>query len=186
MPYIRVIQQEDAEGELLKIYNNLLKSRGQLAEVHKIQSLHPKSIVAHMDLYMCIMFGRSDLMRYQREMIAVIVSQTNDCAYCIAHHSEALMHFWQDRSKIDVLLDDFEQADIDDTDIALCHLARQLTESPNHADKERNIRILQELGMTDRGILDATLVIAYFNFVNRIVLGLGVELEADPGGYHYD
>jgi hypothetical protein len=31
------------------------------------------------------------------------------------------------------------------------------------------------------------MIIAYFNFVNRIVLGLGVELEEDRGrGYRYD
>lgn len=34
--------------------------------------------------------------------------------------------------------------------------------------------------------MDAHLVIAYFNFVNRLVLGLGVELEQDQGqGYKY-
>jgi len=29
--------------------------------------------------------------------------------------------------------------------------------------------------------LDATLVVAYFNFVNRIAEGLGVELEGSAG-----
>jgi alkylhydroperoxidase family enzyme len=46
---------------------------------------------------------------------------------------------------------------------------------------------LRELGASDRAILDADLVIAYFNFVNRLVLGLGVELEDDEGkGYRYE
>ncbi|WP_373524530.1 hypothetical protein [Aquiflexum sp.] len=41
-------------------------------------------------------------------------------------------------------------------------------------------------GADDRSILDATLVIGYFNFVNRIILGLGVNLEEDGGkGYKY-
>jgi len=34
--------------------------------------------------------------------------------------------------------------------------------------------------------LDATLVISYFNFVNRMVLGLGVAPDEDEiGGYNY-
>ena len=41
------------------------------------------------------------------------------------------------------------------------------------------------LKFSDREILDATLVISYFNFVNRNVLALGVELEEDPSGFNY-
>jgi hypothetical protein len=29
-------------------------------------------------------------------------------------------------------------------------------------------------------------VVSYFNFVNRMVLALGVELEKDAGGYRYE
>ncbi len=52
------------------------------------------------------------------------------------------------------------------------------------------IRVIDEAlratGMDDRGVLDATLVVSYFNFVNRMVLALDVELEEDAGGYRYD
>ena len=43
------------------------------------------------------------------------------------------------------------------------------------------------MGLSDRDILDVTLVTAYFNFVNRIALGLGVEFsETELKGYHND
>ena len=186
MPYIKVIQPAEAEGTLLDIYNQLKKSRGKIAEVHKIQSLNPPTITAHMDLYMRIMFAKSPLKRYQREMMAVIVSQTNDCTYCIKHHAEALLYFWKDQSKIDQLLSDYQKADLSDTDKALCHMAEKLTAEPNYTEKEKDIEQLKKMGLTDRSLLDATLVIAYFNFVNRVVLGLGVDIESDPGGYTYD
>ena len=37
-------------------------------------------------------------------------------------------------------------------------------------------------GLSDAAIHDAAAIVAYFNFVNRLALGLGVELEeqADP------
>lgn len=50
MPIIEAIQPEDATGELKQIYDDLVQSRGKIAEVHKIQSLNPKSIINHMDL----------------------------------------------------------------------------------------------------------------------------------------
>ncbi|MEL6864685.1 MAG: hypothetical protein AAFP19_09705, partial [Bacteroidota bacterium] len=74
MPHIQVIQHEEAEGRLKEIYDELVQSRGKLAEVHKTQSLNPETIVAHMDLYMKIMYNKSPLRRYQREMMAVVVS----------------------------------------------------------------------------------------------------------------
>ena len=36
---------------------------------------------------------------------------------------------------------------------------------------------LRELGMDDRAILDAILTVGYFNFVNRLVLATGLEVE---------
>ena len=77
MPYINHIDYENSEGELREIYDGLIDSRGKLANIHTIQSLHPKSITAHMKLYMELMFGKSPLKRYQRELLGVIVSKSN-------------------------------------------------------------------------------------------------------------
>lgn len=44
MPFIKVIEHTEAEGELKLIYDDLVYKRGKLAEVHKIQSLNPESI----------------------------------------------------------------------------------------------------------------------------------------------
>ena len=69
MGRIKVIQEQEAEGQLKEIYQELIKSRGKLAEVHKIQSLNPASIASHMQLYMDIMFAKSPLSRAQREIL---------------------------------------------------------------------------------------------------------------------
>lgn len=185
MAYINVIEYSQAEGFLKEIYDKLIKERGKLAEVHKIQSLNPDSIVKHMDLYMSIMFGQSPLKRQQREMIAVVVSAANNCKYCILHHSEALLHYWKDKSKIDQLVRNFSKAPLSDLEIELCEYAWNLTRIPNVRHNDTIYRLKQK-GLDDRAILDAALVISYFNFVNRLVLGLGVELKADEvEGYNY-
>lgn len=36
---------------------------------------------------------------------------------------------------------------------------------------------LRVVGFSDAAIHDAAAIVAYFNFVNRLALGLGVELE---------
>ncbi len=185
MPHIKVIEHNEAEGELKDIYDELVAKRGKLAEIHMIQSLNPASIVKHMDLYMTIMFGKSPLSRAQREMIAVVVSVANNCMYCQTHHAHALNHYWKDDKKIESLKRDFSKVDLSPIDLILCELAWNLTRIPS-VTTENCINKLKTLGVDDRAILDANLVIAYFNFVNRLVLGLGVQLETDNGGgYKY-
>ena len=45
--------------------------------------------------------------------------------------------------------------------------------------KESDLRPLREAGLGDDEIRDLAQVVGYFNYVNRHVLGLGIELE--PG-----
>ncbi len=44
---------------------------------------------------------------------------------------------------------------------------------------EEHLAPLRAVGLADRDILDANLVVAYFAFVNRIADGLGVVLEPE-------
>lgn len=44
--------------------------------------------------------------------------------------------------------------------------------------KAKHIESLRGAGLSDAAIHDAAAVTAYFNFVNRMALGLGVELES--------
>lgn len=66
---------------------------------------------------------------------------------------------------------------------AMLLYARRLTVSPSTMDEEQ-VGALRAEGLTDAEILRINLVTAYFNFVNRIALGLGVEADAqEVAGY---
>lgn len=186
MSRIRIIQPNEAEGRLLEIYKNLEKERGQIAEVHKMQSLRPESIVKHMDLYMEIMFTKSDLSRAQREMIAVVVSVANNCRYCASHHGSALNHYWKDEEKIKNFKTDFREVLLTEKELALCNYAEEITLRPQNLKKVDPTEALKNCDFSDAAILDASLVGSYFNFVNRMVLSLDIELEQDQGrNYKY-
>lgn len=186
MPFIKTVSYEAAEGELRQIYDQLIGTRGKLAEVHRIQSLNPPALLAHMDLYKVVMFGKSPLKRYQREMMAVVVSAVNMCQYCIQHHKKALDFYWKDANRSSQLVAQLDQLPgLSVTERALCKLARDLSILPGGVF-EASITDLRQAGLDDRSILDAVQVIAYFNFVNRIVLALGVEFnEEEVKGYKY-
>lgn len=178
-PWIRVVEPESAEGRLREIYDETLKKRGRLAAVHKIHSLNPESLRAHMDLYMTLMFGPSPLPRRTREMLAVAVSKSNGCAYCVAHHADALARY-EKRPEYVLAVREGRWDALVPADAAVCRHAEKLTREPASM-VDADIAALKAAGLSDEEILDVTQIAAYFNFVNRIVLGLGVELESADG-----
>ena len=80
--WIEVVADEDAEGELAAAYaENIDTSTGQVDHILKIHSLHPQTLLDHVQLYKTLMYGKSPIKRPQREMIAVVVSAINHCRY---------------------------------------------------------------------------------------------------------
>ncbi len=71
---------------------------------------------------------------------------------------------------------DYTKAKLTPVDRALCDHAAKLTRTPG-AMTEEDVAHLRSVGLDDRAISDATQIIAYFNYINRIADGLGVDLE---------
>ncbi len=185
MAWIKEIEPESAEGKLKEVYDGIIGNRGKLSNIMKVHSLLPGSMQTHMDLYLSVMFNKNSLSRELKELIAVVVSVCNNCEYCINHHAEALNFYWKDEKRINDLISDFRSMDFPVKVFAVLGYAEKLTLHPHRlapADVE-NLRIH---GYNDEEILNINLIVGYFNFVNRIVLGLGVEFnEEELTGYNY-
>ncbi len=81
MAYIHKISPEESEGLLARIFKARTKSGGRLWEIVAVQSLNPETLRDSMRFYGQVMFGKSALSRVEREMIAVVTSQRNECHY---------------------------------------------------------------------------------------------------------
>lgn len=183
MSWIKEIDEDDATGELAGIYQALVASRGKLSNIMQVHSLNPQAMQKHLDLYMHLLFGKSQLSRAEREGIAVVVSASNNCAYCVSHHAAALSRYEKDKQKIDDLIAGLRFAEPGDRHSRIMRYAATLTLSPSEI-AETDIEGLRQAGLTDDAILDVNLITAYFNFVNRIALGLGVEFsDEEVDGY---
>ena len=71
---------------------------------------------------------------------------------------------------------DYTSAPLSREDRAQCDHAMKLTRTP-WVVTQADIGRLRSLGLSDRAINDATQVISFFNYINRVGDGLGVELE---------
>ena len=62
---------------------------------------------------------------------------------------------------------------------AIAKYAEILSRAPANIGED-DVNTLRDAGLSDREILDVVQTAAYLAYVNRIALGLGVELENDP------
>ena len=186
MSWIDEIEVGEADGKLQEMYAELAKKRGKVSNILKAHSLNPEALGKHLDLYLTLMFGKSGLSRLEREAIAVVVSAANDCAYCVNHHAEALRRYLDDEETLEFLISADGLEALEPRLSNIVRHADKLTSAPS-AMTESDLGELRAVGLSDADILDLTLIVAYFNFVNRIAMGLGVEFSAEEvRGYRDD
>jgi uncharacterized peroxidase-related enzyme len=83
-----------------------------------------------------------------------------------------------DESLRDSLLNDFNSADISDFDKLMLGYAEKLTCEPASINRAY-VEHLKSNGFDNQTLHDIVQVTAYFNYVNRLADGLGVELEGE-------
>ena len=73
---------------------------------------------------------------------------------------------------------DWCTAQLSDIDKVLCSWVEKLTLTPSNMNKKA-VEKLEDVGFSQSAISDAAQVAGYFNYINRIADGLGVDLEAE-------
>ncbi len=81
-----------------------------------------------------------------------------------------------DEDKVAASERDFRTAHLTDRERAMLQYAVKLTNHPSEMENS-DVAALQGIGFTDAEILDICQVTAYYAYANRLVDGLGVELE---------
>ena len=67
---------------------------------------------------------------------------------------------------------------MEEKDRALLRFARKLNDTPSEMSAA-DIEGLRSAGFTDQNVFDVVVIVAYFNFMNRIADGLGVVPEPE-------
>jgi len=176
MTWIRTVAPEKASGKTKKVYDRIVKERGHLANIFLAQGMEPEVLESHLDMYVHLMIDPGPLTREERETIAVVVSAANRSAYGAIHHAEALESVEKDPEALYNLLKEYASKHESPRNKALLAYAAKLTLDPKDITAD-DIGDLKAVGLKDDEILRANLIASYFNFSNRIALGLGVDLE---------
>lgn len=81
MAHLRLIEEGEATGVLRAEYEAAVARAGKVFNIVKAMSLNAPVLRRSMQLYSAIMHGPSPLSRVERELLAVVVSATNECRY---------------------------------------------------------------------------------------------------------
>src|SRR6516162_8528256 len=72
--------------------------------------------------------------------------------------------------------EDYRSAGLTPREVALLDFAVKLTQKPS-GTRRHDLDALRGHGFTDEQLVDAVHCISYFNFINRVLDGLGVDPE---------
>lgn len=121
------------------------------------------------------------------EALGVLVSLRNDCAYCVEHHTTGLRRVLRDDTRAQAIHEALASSRFSlaftPAEAAALAYAETLTLAPRDRDAlARAVDAMRASGYEDGCILEVNQVVAYFNYANRTVLGLGVTTAGDTLG----
>ncbi len=81
MAWIEEIPPDRATGALKRELDKAIERAGRVWNIVQVMSVNPLVLKTSIDFYASIMFGSSPLSRFQRELLATVVSAELNCRY---------------------------------------------------------------------------------------------------------
>jgi uncharacterized peroxidase-related enzyme len=175
MPFVAEIEETQAHGQLRELYGKIEQKLGFLPHYFKTLGAKPSVIEAQLQMSDAVMADGA-LSMIVKEQIGLVVSGINSSAYCVMFHMELLRRFGVDKALARKLTADYENAAVDSNVKALFRFADKLTRHPDDIE-ESDTDTLKKAGWDDDAVRETVLTVAYFNYINRVSLGLGLVTD---------
>ncbi len=186
MSWIKTIKYDEAGSRLKSLYDRVKGPGNNIDNILLVHSLRPHTLLGHMTLYKNVLHhAHNTLPKWYFEALGVLVSHLNDRRYCVEHH---LIGFTRllNKQAATTLLDAIKKDKFDNyfegRFLVGSTYAKKLTLFPREITNNDVVR-LHKAGFSDGEILEVNQVVSYFNYANRTVMGLGVNLDGDALGY---
>src|SRR6476646_8421906 len=134
------------------------------------------------ELTQILLRGESTLTEGERELIATVVSNGNQCKFCTAAHTAAADILLGENETSHKVKTDITTAPVSNKMKALLTIASMVRESGKAVTKEA-VQNAKAEGATDIEIHDTVLIAALFCLYNRYVDGLATLTPTDPEFY---
>ena len=184
--WIKMIPYEEADAKLKQALDFARTPHGTVDNVMRVHSLRPSTMTGHVVLYRaCLHDEQNTIPMWFQEVISAYVSTLNNCPYSYANHWANACHLINDPEKADEAAFKIRAPEnaLEGAQLAILRYAEKLTLTPGDI-QEADVTALKNEGISDGEILEANQIIGYFNYVNRLLNGLGVSTDGDIVGYY--
>ena len=183
-----MIPESEATGSLREMYEQARTPHGTVDNVMKVHSLRPHTMQGHIALYRSVLHHPCiTLPVWFLEVVASYTSIKNNCDYSLAHHFHNARKLIADDERADriyaALAESCPENEFSGKELVLLQYADKLTLRVGEMEKP-DVDALRKAGCSDGEILEVNQVVAYFNYSNRLLNGLGVTAEGDAVGYY--
>ena len=186
--WIRMLTDAEAGSELAAAFERVRAPAGTVDNVMRVHSLRPSTMTGHHALYMSALHDEANVLPgWFLETVASYVSILNRCHYSLTNHWSNARHLMADDGRAKAIREaldaDAPERAFEGKELAMLRYARKLTLSPGEM-VETDVQAMRDEGAEDGEILEVNQVCGYFNYVNRLLNGLGVTLKGDVIGYY--
>ena len=186
--WIDKISDEDASKELREVLDIARTPHGTVDNVMRVHSLRPNTMKGHVTLYRAALHDETNTIpMWFQEIVSSYVSILNNCQYSLENHWKNAAHLIGDTKKaqeIEKALWSKSPGDVfDGIELEMLCYAEKLTLRPSDM-VQADVTALKSMGADDGEILELNQIIGYFNYVNRLLNGLGVTTSGDTVGFY--
>jgi uncharacterized peroxidase-related enzyme len=168
--------------EDMQKYLNVCEDKlGMIPNVISAFCHEPEQFRTFTRFYNEIMFAKTGLTPLEREMIAVVVSSTNHCFYCLTAHGKAVREYSGDPILGEQMVMNYRSAALSERHVAMLDFAVKLTESSEKII-EKDRQALRDAGFSEKEIWDISNVAAFYNMTNRLAAAVDMQPNAE---YHF-
>ncbi len=176
---VPLIAEDQAEGRLAELYEEIKKATNLpfVPDMFRLTSTRPDLLEAVVAGYKGMYLG-GVLPRQTRELISAWTSKVNECPYCVGTHNFFYRAFGGPE-EIAAAVESATSADDLPVDERTKVLLRLLTKLSREAYKvtDEDWQHALEAGWTAEELLEAFFTSSMFNFITRMVDGLGLGLS---------
>ena len=178
MPRIRPLRPDEVSPETQAVFDRLYAQRGALPNMFRTMALRPE-IMATAEAHMNAVFQTGTVDPRLKEMLAVRVSQINDCMYCCASHTALAKSLGASEELLDAMynIDQHEEM-FSPAERAALALAERMTTDAQSVGED--IWADLKANFDDGQIVEVAAVIGLFNYFNRFNDALRIDVT-QPG-----
>lgn len=173
---VPLIEEADATGQLAELYARAKQVTGMdfVPDMFRLVSTKPELLETMLAGFNGV-FNHGNLPRQTRELISAWTSKVNQCPYCVGTHSYFLQAFGGSPELVKAIqaADSPDDLPVDDRTRVLLHLVTKLSRSA-YKITDTDWQVALDAGWSTDDLLESFFCAALFNFITRMVDGLGL------------